>query len=300
MIDTQTAFDRYESLRDALPSATFPTRSQTGRDLSNTAADYDAYILDAFGVLNRGETAIEGAVERMADLRATGKRLIVLTNAASYTRVDILAKYHRLGFDFTAEEVVSSRDVAFANLPKLADGKGWAAISAEGDDFSDAPDQASIEDLVAAPDLFDTAGGFLFLSTARWDDEDTEALVRALQDNPRPLIVANPDLVAPREDGLTIEPGMIAHDILAQTGTDAAFYGKPYDNAFDTALAQLDGIPRHRIAMVGDTLHTDVLGGAAAGIGTILITDHGLFKSFDVAPYIKLSGIQPDWIISTT
>ncbi len=300
MINTQTAFDRYESLRDALPSATFPTRSQTGRDLSDTAADYDAYILDAFGVLNRGETAIEGAVERMADLRATGKRLIVLTNAASYTRVDILAKYHRLGFDFTAEEVVSSRDVAFANLPKLADGKGWAAISAEGDDFSDAPDQASIEDLVAAPDLFDTAGGFLFLSTARWDDEDTEALVRALQDNPRPLIVANPDLVAPREDGLTIEPGMIAHDILAQTGTDAAFYGKPYDNAFETALARLDGIHRHRIAMVGDTLHTDVLGGAAAGIGTILITDHGLFKGFDVAPYIKLSGIQPDWIISTT
>jgi ribonucleotide monophosphatase NagD (HAD superfamily) len=52
--------------------------------------------------------------------------------------------------------------------------------------------------------------------------------------------------------------------------------------------------------MVGDTLHTDVLGGAAAGIGTILITDHGLFKGFDVAPYITQSGIQPDWIVSTT
>jgi HAD superfamily hydrolase (TIGR01450 family) len=300
MIDTQTAFDRYESLRDALPSATFPTRSQTGRDLSDTTAHYDAYILDAFGVLNRGETAIEGAVERIADLRAAGKRLIVLTNAASYTRVDILAKYHRFGFDFTADDVVSSRDVAFANLPKLADGKVWAAISAEGDEFSDTPASANIEDLIANPDLFGTAGGFLFLSTARWIDTDTAALSQALKANPRPLVVANPDLVAPREDGLTIEPGMIAHDILAQTGTDAVFYGKPYDNAFESALARLDGIPRHRIAMVGDTLHTDVLGGAAAGIGTILITDHGLFKGFDVAPYIKLSGIQPDWIISTT
>jgi len=300
MIDTQTAFDRYESLRDALPSATFPTRSQTGRDLSDTAAHYDAYILDAFGVLNRGETAIEGAVERMADLRASGKRLIVLTNAASYTRADILAKYHRLGFDFTADEVVSSRDVAFANLPQLNDDKVWAAISAEGDDFSDAPDQANIENLIANPDIFDTAGGFLFLSTARWKDTDTATLAQALKANPRPLIVANPDLVAPREDGLTIEPGMIAQDILAQTGTDAAFYGKPYDNAFETALARLDGIPRHRIAMVGDTLHTDVLGGAAASIGTILITDHGLFKGFDVVPYIQQSGIQPDWIVSTT
>ncbi|WP_294224913.1 HAD hydrolase-like protein [uncultured Shimia sp.] len=300
MIDTQTAFDRYESLRDALPSATFPATSLTGRNLSDTAEHYDAYILDAFGVLNRGETAIEGAVARMTDLRAAGKQLIVLTNAASYTRVEILAKYHRLGFDFTADEVVSSRDVAFANLPRLADGQVWAAISAKGDDFSDAPASATLQDLIAHPDLLNTAGGFLFLSTARWNDADTDTLAKALQDNPRPLAVANPDLVAPREDGLTTEPGMIAHDLIAQTDTNAAFYGKPYGNAFDTALARLDGIPRHRIAMVGDTLHTDVLGGAAAGIGTILITDHGLFKGFNVAPYIQKSGIQPDWIVSTT
>ncbi|WP_299419106.1 HAD family hydrolase [uncultured Shimia sp.] len=300
MIDTQTAFDRYESLRDTLPSATFPTTYQTGQDLTDTTAHYDAYILDAFGVLNRGETAIEGAVERMADLRAAGKQLIVLTNAASYTRVEILAKYHRLGFDFTADEVVSSRDVAFANLPTLADGKVWAAISDKGDDFSDAPEYASLEDLIAQPELLNTAGGFLFLSTARWEGTNTTALCQALKANPRPLVIANPDLVAPREDGLTIEPGMIAHDIVAQTGADAAFYGKPYGNAFDTALARLDGLPRHRIAMVGDTLHTDVLGGAAADIGSILITDHGLFKGFDVTPYIQKSGIQPDWIISTT
>ncbi|MFD1810358.1 HAD hydrolase-like protein [Gemmobacter lanyuensis] len=36
--------------------------------------------------------------------------------------------------------------------------------------------------------------------------------------------------------------------------------------------------------MVGDTLHTDILGGQAAGHGTILVTDHGLFKGRDVAP----------------
>ncbi len=300
MIDTNVAFDKYESLRDALPSATFPTTSHTGRDLSDTTDQFDAYILDAFGVLNRGETAIEGAMGRMAELRAAGKRLIVLTNAASYTRVEILAKYHRLGFDFTADEVVSSREVAFANLPKLADGQVWAAISAKGDDFGDVPALSIVKDLAEQPELLNTAGGFLFLSTARWNDTDTNALAEALQDNPRPLIVANPDLVAPREDGLTIEPGMIAHDIIDRTGIDAAFYGKPYSDAFNTALAQLDGIPRHRIAMVGDTLHTDVLGGAAAGIGTILVTDHGLFKGFDVAPYIKQSGIQPGWIVSTT
>ncbi|GAA6197290.1 HAD family hydrolase [Pseudophaeobacter arcticus] len=300
MIDTKWAFQRYESLRAALPSAAFCQDSRTGRDLSDTAPDFDAYILDAFGVLNRGETAIEGAVEQMAALRALGKRLIVLTNAASYTRGEILAKYHRLGFDFDASEVVSSRDVAFANLPTLPPSQVWAAAAAQGDDFSDAPATARIAHLADNPDLLNTAGGILLLSSARWREADTAAVVQALQHHPRPLVVANPDLVAPREEGLSLEPGLIAHDIIAQTGLRAEFYGKPYGNAFEVALNRLVCIPRHRIAMVGDTLHTDVLGGAAAGIGTILITDHGLFRGHDVAPFIRSSGIRPDWVVATT
>ncbi len=300
MIDTKWAFQRYESLRAALPAAEFPPTSRSGQDLSDTVADYDAYILDAFGVLNRGETAINGAVERMAALRALGKRLIVLTNAASYTRAEILAKYHRLGFDFDASEVVSSRDVAFANLPTLPPSKVWAAAAAQGDDFSDAPAYARIAHLADDPGLLNTADGILLLSSARWREADTAAVVQALKVRPRPLVVANPDLVAPREDGLSLEPGLVAHDIIAKTGLKAEFYGKPYSNAFEVALNRLEGIPRHRIAMVGDTLHTDVLGGAAAGIGTILVTDHGLFRGHEIAPFIRSSGICPDWVVATT
>lgn len=300
MIDTQWAFDKYESITHALPQARFSASTETGQNLCDTTHAFNAYILDAFGVLNRGETAIDGAVERMAQLRKMGKRLIVLTNAASYTRDEILAKYHRLGFDFSAQEVVSSRDVAFANLPDLPDGKPWAAAAAAGDDFSDAAASAPIEHLAENPDLLDSAGGFLLLSSVRWRPQDTLDLARALQANPRPLIVANPDLVAPREDGLSVEPGLIAHDILARTGGTAQFYGKPFGNAFDTALARLEGLPRHRIAMVGDTLHTDILGGAAAGIGTILIRDHGLFRGHDVTPFMDRSGIRPDWSLATT
>lgn len=300
MIGTEWAFDRYESVREALPRAEFPMVSRFGPDLGETVDHYDAYVLDAFGVLNRGETAIEGAVERMAALRALGKRLVVLTNAASYTRAEILAKYHRLGFDFTADEVVSSRDVAFAALPPLAAGQVWAAAAAAGDDFSDAPQGVVIEHLSNQPELLHRAGGFLLLSTARWGAQDTAALVQALKDNPRPLVVANPDLVAPREEGLSVEPGLIAHDILAETGGQGAFFGKPFGNAFEAALARLTGIASSRIAMVGDTLHTDVLGGAAAGIGTILISDHGLFRGHDVAHYISRCAIRPDWIVATT
>jgi predicted HAD superfamily phosphohydrolase YqeG len=52
--------------------------------------------------------------------------------------------------------------------------------------------------------------------------------------------------------------------------------------------------------MVGDTLHTDVLGGRAAGMGTILVTDHGLFAGLDIARFIGRSGIVPDSIVRST
>lgn len=293
---TEAAFARYESVRARLPSASFPAFSKIADNLSDVADQYDAFVLDAFGVLNVGDTPIPGAVARMVDLRAMGKKLVVLTNAASYTRADALRKYAKLGFDFTVYEVVSSRDVAVSRLGNLGLGKIWAAISSGDDGFSDIP--AKVVDLIDA-DAWD-ADGFLFLSSFRWTADLQAKLHDVLKARPRPLIVANPDIVAPREDGLTQEPGFFAHDLIDRLGLQTQWFGKPFPDAYTEAKTRLSGIPAHRIAMVGDTLHTDVLGGAAAGMGTILITDHGLFRGHDVAPYITASGIRPDVIIKTT
>ena len=75
----------------------------------------------------------------MVELRRRGKRLVVLTNAASYTRAAALEKYHRLGFDFTRGRGRLRRDVAVARLESIAPGAVWAAISAAGDTFADMP-----------------------------------------------------------------------------------------------------------------------------------------------------------------
>ncbi|MGH1412256.1 MAG: HAD-IIA family hydrolase [Pelagimonas sp.] len=292
------AFDRYETVRARLPDASFPTSSRRAANLAELAEHFDAFVLDAFGVLNRGDDPIPGAPERIAELRAMGKQLIVLTNAASYTRDQLLAKYRHLGFDFTADEVVSSRDVALASLPILPDGRPWAAASLLDDSFKDSP--FPLEHLHKDPSLYQRAGGFILLSSSGWSASETKSLADALQASPRPLIVANPDLVAPRGDGLTMEPGTIAHHIADALGVSPDFYGKPFANAFQVASILLRDVEPNRIAMVGDTLHTDILGGAAAGFGTVLITDHGLFQGVDVAPFITRSGIQPDWIVPTT
>jgi glycerol-1-phosphatase len=296
--DADGAFARYEAVRARLPAAQFPAVSAQAGNLADVADRYDAFILDAFGVLNVGDTPIAGAVVRMAALRALGKRLVVLTNAASYTRAEALVKYRRLGFDFAADQVVSSRDVAAARLEAIAPGAVWGAIAASGDGFADIP--ARMVDVIDVPDAFDAADAFLFLSSVRWTPALQARLIQALSHRPRPLVVANPDIVAPREDGLSVEPGAFAHDLADRLGIVPYWFGKPFGDGFADAMALLPGIPVARIAMVGDTLHTDILGGKAAGMGTVLVTQHGLFAGRDVHPYIARSGIVPDVIVTTT
>lgn len=297
LADARAAFIRYEAVRPRLPAARFPAQTLHLPSLEDVADHVDGFLLDAFGVLNVGETAIAGAVARMASLRARGKRLAVLTNAASYTRPQLLAKYHRLGFDFTADEVVASRDVAVAHLDRIARGAIWAAIGAAGDSFADIP--ARLADVFSDPSALDRADAVLFLSTARWSDRWQERLLDSLTRRPRPVVVANPDLVAPREDGLTLEPGLYGHAVMDATGADLHWFGKPFAAAFAEGIART-GLPPDRLAMVGDTLHTDVLGGAAAGCRTVLVTDHGLFAGRDAGGYVAASGIVPDFTVPTT
>lgn len=285
---TQDAFDRYESIRHRMPAARFPSRTIACSGLLEIADQFDAFVLDSFGVLNVGETAISGAVSCMQELRGLGKRLIVLTNAASYAREFAVARYRNLGFDFSADEVVSSRDVANARLNDVLPDAHWGAIAAPEDTFADIP--ARVEHWTGQD-----VDGFLLLSSARMNTELVGALRAAMAQRKLPVIVANPDLVAPRETGLSKEPGYYAHELADALDVAPVFFGKPFGNAFEDAKSRLQGLDPQRIAMVGDTLHTDILGGAAAGFKTVLVQDHGLFAGLPTAPFVSKCGIIPDY-----
>ena len=82
--DARAVLARYEALRGRLPAARFPARPSEIAHLGEIMGEIDAFVLDGYGVLNTGAEAIPGAAARVAALRAAGKRLVVLTNAASY------------------------------------------------------------------------------------------------------------------------------------------------------------------------------------------------------------------------
>ncbi|MCA2010824.1 HAD hydrolase-like protein [Cereibacter sphaeroides] len=289
--DARWAFARYRAIAHTLPESPlgFPKKSYHILDLQYVLKRYDGFILDAFGILNVGDGGLPQAVERVQQIRDAGCKVLVLTNGASATKEEALAKYHKWGFDFAETEVIASRDLAGAAL----EGRGglWAGIAPEGAGFDDLPgDIKALDD-----DLLESADGFLFLGSQGWDEQKQAKLVAALKARPRPVICANPDIVAPREEGFTWEPGHWAHDLPVKV----EFYGKPYGGAYEAALKAME-LPAPRVAMVGDTLHTDILGGRAAGCGTVLVTGHGFFKGVDPEGFIEATGVRPDYIADET
>lgn len=298
----QWAFARYEAIRERLPAAVFPARSRRAENLESLAGDFDVFVLDAFGVLNVGETSVPGAPERVAFLIDRGKTVFVLTNGATYDESVALEKYRRLGFAFERRQIVSSRSLLHGALGEYPGEFRWGAAATPLSNLGALPGDLRL--LADDRSAYEAADGFVLLSSLAWDMPRQDLLVASLREKPRPVLVGNPDLVAPREDGLSLEPGFYAHDLADRTGIAPVFFGKPYRNAFDEVYRRLTAEGRsvspQRIAMVGDTLHTDVLGGAAAGLKTVLVTGHGLFRGLVADEFIARSGIVPDVILPTT
>ena len=301
-LDADWVCRRYEEIRSRLPGARFPETSRRIGNLGDLTGEIDVFVLDGYGVLNVGARVVPGAPERMAALRAAGKRLFVLTNGASYPATRTLQRYRRLGFDFTAHEVVSSRDAlarAMAGRPE----KRWGFAAVDASAIGELT-QAGVR-LGDDRAEYDSVDGFVLLSTGDWNRTRQDLLLASLRARPRPVLVGNPDLVSPREDGLAAEPGLYAHEIADLTGCEPEFYGKPFANVFELVRERIGagpdpGVPPHRIAMVGDTLHTDILGGAGMGWRTVLVLDHGLLKGFAAGSLDRLSDIRPDFIADTT
>ncbi len=289
------AFAAYEASRARMPkAATDKPPPQHIGSLKDIADQFDVFFLDAFGVLNIGETPIAGVPERVRDLKNAGKRIFVLSNAASVPRAALLTKYNQLGYDFKASDIVTSRMAAIAGM-KTAPDLHWGVMGLAEvpmTDFGPLNWQLLGDD----PEQYDRSEGFLLVGSGDWTERRQALLERSLENAPRPVRIANPDIIAPRENGFTTEPGYYAHRVAQQTEAKLEFFGKPFPSIYELAFDLLEAPDRSRIVMVGDSLHTDVLGAQNAGISSVLISDFGFLAGQDASKAIRRSGIVPDFI----
>ena len=289
MLTTQKVFERYEDIRPRLPQTGYPQTTSDIASILEISDEIDAFIFDAFGVLNLGDQLIAGADFALKELRSAGKEVRVLTNAASYDKAGAVKKFSNLGIRFDTQEIITSRDAAIKNLtPGL-----WGIISAADDKLDDL--SFNYIRLKNDTKAYDKVDGFLFLSTSDWNSQKQLFLKNSILKNDRPVIIANADLVAPRESGFTLEPGFYGHELIDLGASNVKFFGKPYPEVYSLVTKSLSGVPGEKIAMCGDSLHTDILGAAAQGWKTVLVTKDGLFSGFETQSYSEESGIFANW-----
>lgn len=295
-ITAEEALDAYEAARHRLPASTPKTGAiQQVAMLSDIADHFDVFLLDAFGVLNVGETVIPGAPESVAALQGAGKRVLVVSNAASVGTDELLAKYSALGFNFARDDIVTSRQTLSSRMNGTRD-HVWGVVAPASADLRDL--KLSQTHLLADdPAPYDACDSILLIGTGDWTDARQDLLETALQRRSKPVLVANPDIVAPRETGFSIEPGHIAHRLADVTDVEPEFYGKPFANIFDMVFDRLGDVDRTRVVMVGDSLHTDILGARAYGIASALVPGFGFFSGGNAEQAIERTGITPDFLV---
>lgn len=296
------AFRQYQTIRRWLPDGLPAIQQPQPRVLDNLAPLanlFQVFVFDAFGVLNAGPRAFPAAIERFRALQRMGKQVQILSNAATASHTRLVEKYLRMGFEIAPDQLISSRWLLEQSLISRARTGTWGVIAPEKSEPGTLPVNWHPVRSPMNGELrrqLDGYDGLIMLSSEDWNEEMQTALEASLVARPRPLEIANPDLVAPRGDCLTLEPGFFAHRAREASGVIPAFYGKPYAPAFRAVLERFADIPAEEILMVGDTLHTDILGGQNAGMKTLLITAEGSLQGMDIPDCIAQSGIAPDYI----
>lgn len=240
--------------------------------LRDLAPRYDAILSDVWGVLHNGATAHPSAAEALANYRAQGGRVVLITNAPR-PAAPIVELLDGMGITRDAyDAVVSSGGATRAILAEEYRGHTLHYVGPphdndalfEGLDITLGPAEAA--SAVVVTDL----------------DDDTETpemyedRVRFWLDRKLPMISANPDRVVEIGDRIIWCGGAIA-DLYAAHGGEVRMIGKPYPPIYTEALHQAElavGRPldRSRILAIGDSVRTDATGAAGAGLDLLFIT----------------------------
>ncbi|MBN9305304.1 MAG: hypothetical protein BGO82_02335 [Devosia sp. 67-54] len=239
--------------------------------LSDLAPDYDAVLSDVWGVVHNGVSAHPDAVEALRQFRKGGRRVVLITNAprAVAPIVDMLddMRVPRDAYD----AVISSGEVTRAMI---------------------APYRGRVIHHIGPPSIDDSL--YEGLGVIRGPAEEAEAVVvtdlDTDDDTPDmyeariavwlgrrlPLICANPDRVV-EHGGRIIYCGGALADLYEAHGGRIRMAGKPYRQIYDEALRLADAaagrpLARSRILAIGDSVRTDAIGAANAGLDLLFIT----------------------------
>jgi HAD superfamily hydrolase (TIGR01459 family) len=252
------------------------------RTLADLTGRYDAVFCDLWGCLHNGQTAYPAAVTALQGFRATGGKVVLLTNAPR-PKSSVIKQLDGLGVPRDAWDiVVTSGDAAQMGMLSGAVGRKVHHIGALKDEpfFTDFAEDLAACAATQAPitrvALKDATG---IVCTGLADDltetpDDYRAALLLGKTLGLPMLCANPDIVVDMGAKRLYCAGALAQAYEEMGGT-ALYFGKPHPPIYDLARRRLTeaGAPADpQILCIGDGISTDIQGGMSEALDTLFIT----------------------------
>lgn len=237
--------------------------------MSAPLRDVRGFVFDLDGCVWNGAVLNPGARETLVALARHGRRLAFVSNNSRATGAALRQRLHALGVT-VAEHVLTPLEiigqvirqrwgvsrVLVIGAPEMAE-----AIARAGHELVPPEDWARAT-VVAVGNDFD-------LTYARLTAAARAAAAGA------PLVTPNLDPRLPIEGGQFLPGcGAIVEAVAVAAGVRPVVVGKPEPSLFQMALARLD-LPAACVAMVGDSVVSDMRGARAVGMRAVLYAPGG-------------------------
>lgn len=265
-------------------------------DLASLAHQYDAFLIDQFGVLLDGTGAYDGAPAALSALAQLGKKIVLLSNSGKRAAPNV-ARLTRLGFDPDSYlTVMSSGEAAFAEL-KGRIGKEiplGASVWVHARDH----DMSPVDGLELTPVEDAAAADLLIIAGSRADEFELAQyrswLAPAAQRGV-PAFCTNPDMKMLTPLGTRFGAGAIA-TLYEELGGKVEWVGKPFPLIYRLAHDALG--QAERVLCIGDSPEHDIAGGQAAGFATALVRTglHADLSDIALLEHCRSTAV-PDFII---
>lgn len=246
----------------------------------------DAFLFDLDGTVYLDETPIGDVKGTLARLRAMHKRIVFLTNNSSKTEAEYRQKLTRIGLwgegDLVYTSAMATAEYVAARFPHKR--VYLLATDAVKEEFS-----RTVPLVEEAPDVvilaYDTT--LTFAKMKRFNEFLAGGAV---------FLATHPDAVCPTAGVSMPDVGAFLELFYTSSGRRPdLIVGKP-GTAMGEGLERRLGIPRARMCMTGDRMHTDIRFGNNCGMHTVLVlsgeTTEETMKNFPDRPDLVLPDVN--------
>ena len=252
------------------------TRIENLSDISN---DYDAFLIDAWGVLHDGGTVFPDALVCLKSLIKDSKKVVILSNAARRT-VEFNNELLKAGINTDCYHFsLSSGELVRQNFKQKKYKHSGKELGKRCYYLGPERSIGILNDLELERVSSINNADFILNTGADGNQPDAikyEPLLSIALTKMLPMICANPDLVAIRKGVRGISAGTIAK-LYEAIGGDVVYTGKPYTQIYQVCHEKLGLTAKNRILMIGDGLQTDIKGANDFGIDSLFIKN-GIYR----------------------